>query len=152
MPSHQRSGDRQHHPRWRWGAVGLGPAKAISEAGAYAEAVCVRAADPGHAPDPHSSKWARLMTWEESSPCARLREPHRSPVVCGCSAPGLNHACPSSALLWESPKLWAGMPASPRHALQTIQRVHCAQPNLRQNQTTCLAIEPHFWLALQNKH
>lgn len=104
MPSHQRSGDRQHHPRWRWGAAGLGPAKAISEAGAYAEAVCVRAADPGRAPDPHSSEWARLMTWEESSPCARLREPHRSPVVCGCSAPGLNHACPSSALLWESPR------------------------------------------------
>lgn len=61
MPSHQRSGVRQHRPRYGLGrqgvgggAAGLGPPKAISEAGAYA--VCVRAADPGHAPAPHSSK------------------------------------------------------------------------------------------------
>lgn len=131
----------------RGGAAGLGPPKAISEAGAYA--VCVRAADPGHAPAPHSSKWAWLMTWEESSPCARLREPHWGPAVCGWRI----KLCPSilSAVMRESPKLWAGMPASPRHALQTVQRVRCAQPNPRQNQTTCLAVESQLWLALQNK-
>ena len=45
---------RAERAGWGWGAEGLGPPKAIIEAGAYA--VCVRAADPGHAPAPHSSK------------------------------------------------------------------------------------------------